>query len=320
MTLYSSEYKNIKCGVPQGSILGPILFIIYINDIIDITNHKCFLFADDISIIVTSDKKLKTITEHETDINNTIDNLISWLNNNNLSINLNKSVYIQFNKSHNDKFNFKMNIPKISQVTQTKFLGVVIDEHLDWKVQVDHVCNKINKFSYALRQIKNVTNIKTAVMSYQAYIESSLRYGLIFWGNSTDQSRAFVAQKKCMRAIYGIRSDESCQPIFKKLGLLPLPSLYLYEVSMFVRKHIELFKTVEEVSSRNRRDQYQHRLVLEEIRRLGKYNKSCLAMCVRIFNKLPNTLKALNCGLFKVNLYKWLTENNFYSIKQFLEH
>lgn len=320
MIFYSSEYKNVKCGVPQGSILGPILFIIYINDIINITNHKCILFADDISIIVTSDKKIKNVTDHETDINNTIDILINYLNNNNLSINLNKSVYIQFNKSYNDKFNFKMNIPKLTQVTQTKFLGIVLDEHLDWKAQVDHVCNKINKFAYALRQIKKVTSIKTAVMSYQAYVESCLRYGLIFWGNSTDQGRVFVAQKKCIRAIYGLPSDESCQPIFKKLGLLPLPSLYVYEVSMFVKKYIQLFKTIDEVNSRSRRDQHKHKLELEIIPRIVKYNKSCPAMCVCVFNKLPCVLKTLNCTLFKNKLYNLLSQNNFYSIKQFLDY
>lgn len=314
----TSDYQCIKRGVPQGSILGPILFLLYINDIIDVTKHKCFLYADDISIIVTTDKKFQTITDHKIDINNTIADLINWLNNNNLSINFDKSIYIQFNKCYNDKFNFKMDIPKINQVTQTKFLGVVIDEYLDWKAQVEHVCSKVNKFVYALRKIKKITNIKTAIMSYRAYVESSLRYGIIKWGNSTDFNRAFVAQKKCIRAIYGIPSDESCKPIFKKLGLLPLPSIYIYEVCMFVHKHKELFKRAEDVCSRSRRDQF--RLVLDVMTRCAKYNKNCVAMCVRIFNKLPNTFKVLNCRLFKTKLYNWLTENCFYSVKEFLEH
>ncbi|KAF9801431.1 hypothetical protein SFRURICE_013211 [Spodoptera frugiperda] len=169
----------------------------------------------------------------------------------------------------------------------------------------------------------NIEHIKidnTVLTKPEAYVESCLRYGLIFWGNSTDQGRVFVAQKKCIRAIYGLPSDESCQPIFKKLGLLPLPSLYVYEVSMFVKKYIQLFKTIDEVNSRSRRDQHKHKLELEIIPRIVKYNKSCPAMCVCVFNKLPCVLKTLNCTLFKNKLYNLLSQNNFYSIKQFLDY
>lgn len=319
VTLHSSKYKCNKFGVPQGSILGPILFLIYINDIIKITKHKCILFADDISIIVTSDKKYNTIYDHETDINNTIDILINWLYIHNLKLNLDKSVYIQFNKSNNHKFNLKLSIPKIKSVTHTKFLGVTIDEDLHWKVHVDNVSRKINKFVYALRQVKKSTNLKTAILAYHAYVESLLRYGLIIWGNSTDQNRTFVAQKKCIRALYGLQPDESCQPVFKKLGLLPLPCLYINEMCMFVWKHKELFKIANDTNPRSRRDPY--RLVLNSAPRLAKYNKSCLSMCVRIYNKLPIDLKMLNSRYtFKNKLCEWLINNNFYSIKQFLEH
>lgn len=86
---------------------------------------------------------------------------------------------------------------------------------------------------------------------------------------------------------------------------------------MFVKKHQDLFKTAEEVCSRSRRDQYT--LVLDELPRCTKYNKNCIAMCVRVYNNLPKTLKELNCRLFKFKLYKWLNENNFYSIKEYLE-
>lgn len=249
MTPHSSELKSNKYGVPQGSVLGPILFILYINSITNITNHKCILFADDISIIVTSDKKNNTIDDHETDINNTIDIIIEWLNKNNLSLNLSKSVYIQFNRSNNPKYNNKININKIGEVTKTKFLGVTLDQDMNWKTHVDNVAKQINKFVFALRKIRNITNVQTAIMSYHAYVESVLRYGLIMWGNSTDQNRAFVAQKKCIRAIYGLQSDDSCRPIFQKLGLLPLPSLYIYEICMFVWKNKELFTKADDVSS-----------------------------------------------------------------------
>lgn len=317
MLPYSSEYRHNKFGVPQGSVLGPILFILYINDITNVTNHKCILFADDISITVTSDKNNNTIKDHETEINNTIDKITEWLDINNLKINLTKSKYIQFNKSYNTKYNFSLNIAKIKEVTQTKFLGVIIDQDINWKAQVDSATNRINKFIYALRQIKNITNVKTAISSYRAYIESILRYGLIMWGNSTEQNRAFIAQKKCIRAIYGLPPNESCKPLFKELALLPLPSLYIYEICMFVHKHQELFVKASDLYPRNKRN--PDRLVLEDTPKSTKYNKNCLTMCVRIYNKIPSNLKVLSSKLFKNKLYEWLNVNNFYNIKELLD-
>lgn len=318
MTPYYSEYRHNKYGVPQGSVLGPVLFLVYINDITDITKHKCILFADDISIVVATDKKQNTIGDHECEINNTISTLTHWLDINHLKINLNKSVYIQFNHTNNNKNNIKLNINKLNEVTHTKFLGIIIDKDINWKLHVDNVSTRINKFVYALKQVKNVTNIKTAIISYHAYVESILRYGVIVWGNSTDMTRAFIAQKKCIRAICGIKPDDSCRPMFKKLCLLPLPCIYIYEICIFVVKHVQLFKTANEICPRIRRDPF--RLVQSDLPRLTKYNKNCLATCVRIYNKMPSHFKVLNIRLLKIALYKWLNECNFYSLKEFMDH
>lgn len=73
--------------------------------------------------------------------------------------------------------------------------------NLDWKIQLYNVCIRINKFVYALRQVKNVTLYKkTAIMSYRAHVESILRYGILLWRNSTNSYRVFIAQKQCIRA------------------------------------------------------------------------------------------------------------------------
>ena len=138
------------------------------------------------------------------------------------------------------------------------------------------------------------------------------------WGNSTDQNRAFIAQKKCIRAIYGLRPDESCRPMFKKLELLPLPSLYIYETCMFVRKHIELPNNAADLFPRNRRD--PHRLVLGILPRLSKYNKSCVSMCVRIYNKIPISLKTLNVRSFQNKLHDFLCSHSFYSVREFFDN
>lgn len=318
---YSSNFKENNCGVPQGSVLGPILFLFYINDIVSVTNHKCILFADDISIIVTSNKKNKSINDHEHDINQTINNVIKYLDINNMKPNLNKTYYIQFNDNNRVKLNIDMNIKyldeKIKKVKDTKFLGVLIDQDLNWKSHLNNLSSRLNKFVYALSHIKKHTNLKTAVVTYHAYVESILRYGLILWGNSTDVNRAFITQKKCIRAIFGKTPRDSCKPLFKSLGLLPLPSLYIYDVCLFVRKHPYLFKRACETNSRLKRD--PQRLVISVQPKLRKYNKNCPAMCVKIYNNLPKDLKCLNDRQFKIKLYQWLHRNNFYDLKDYLD-
>lgn len=317
MISYSSGPRYIKNGVPQGSVLGPILFLLYINDITRITKHHCILYADDISIIVTSDKNTTTIKEHEQDINNTINLVIKWLHSNNLIINLDKSKYIQFNKSRNPKHNFNLDICSIEKATETRFLGVTIDENIDWKSQLDNICNRINRYVYALRQIRKVTNYKTAISCYHAYVESVLRYGLIMWGNSTTSERAFVAQKKCVRAMCGMGPIESCRPVFKTLGILPLPALYIFEMCVFVHKHKHLFTKACDRHPRACRD--PDRLLIDDPSRLAKHKKSSLTMCVKAYNKIPGEYKYMNNNMFKNKLYEWMTTNNFYTINEFFD-
>lgn len=226
-------------------MLGPISFLIYINDITNITDHKCITFADDISIIVTSNRINNTITDHENDINDTLNKLIEWLDINNLKINLNKSNYMHFNNYKDLQSNLihiHYKNTKSDEVKQIKLLGLTIDRNINWKAHIYNICSRINRFVYALRQVKTVTNVKTAITAYHAYVGSILRYGLIMWGNGTDINKAFVAQKKCLRAICDLSPRSTCRPWFKTHSLLTLTSLYIYEVCIFVKQNNDLFK------------------------------------------------------------------------------
>lgn len=309
---HRSNYRHNKAGVPQRGVLSSLLFLIYINDLPEVTNHPCFLFADDISLIITSNNN--DFDKYTCDINNTIESIITWLDANNLRVNLTKTNFIQFNTygRKNKTININYRGHKLQEVNETTFLGITIDKHCNWKAHVNKVCNKINKFVYVLYELSKTSSLKTVLSAYYGYVDSVLRYGLIAWGYSTESQRVFLAQKKCIRAIAGIRPWESCKPFFKKFKIITLPSLYIFECAKFVKMHPELFTKAHEMFPKSTR--HKNRLVLPIIPRTALYSKNSYAMCCRIFNALPDTIKTLPTNKFTRSLKVWLREKNFYSV------
>ena len=136
---YKSQLNNIKYGVPQGSVLGPLLFLIFINDILNIKSLGHFvLFADDTSITFHANN----VVELETNMNNTLKYLDIWLSINKLTINLNKTNFIVFN---NDKIKLAIILhnTRTIQKNSIKFLGVTIDANMNWKIHTNLVKYKL---------------------------------------------------------------------------------------------------------------------------------------------------------------------------------
>lgn len=310
---YKSSFKVNTYGVPQGSVLGPLLFLLYINDLPEVTSNSCTLFADDISLIMTCNYKTD-MDKYTSDINNTIESIMKWLDENNLHINLNKTKYVQFGTygRKTKQLDIKNRGVTLNEVNETSFLGVIIDKNCNWKSHVKKVCSKINKFVYVLYELTKTSARQTVLSAYYGYVNSALSYGLIIWGNSTDINRAFIAQKKCIRAIAGIRPWESCKPLFREYKILTLPCMYIFECAKFVKEHPELFTTAQQMYPKNTRR--PDRLVLPKIPKTAMYHKNCHVMCIRIYNALPNDLKELPRRKFLLKLKLWLTNKTFYSV------
>ena len=151
-----SEYKEISCGVPQGSILGPLLLILYINDIEHVSDIiKPILFADDTSLF-HSHACFNTLIQ---EVNIQLHKFSTWFNTNKLSLNTKKSNFIictPNGKKYNiSEAEININGSKIKHVKCTKFLGITIDEHLDWKVHIDNLSNKIARNVGVLNKLKH---------------------------------------------------------------------------------------------------------------------------------------------------------------------
>jgi hypothetical protein len=315
VSTFRSKFTHNFYGVPQGSTLGPLLFIAYINDLPDSIKHDCILFADDTTIIIEG----RNLDIFENNINQTLNDVIQWLDNNHLQINLGKTKLMQFKsyRSPEHHLNIEHNLNAIEEVKSTTFLGVTLDSNCNWREHVDMVCKKVNKFLFALWRLKQTVSLQTALIAYHGYILSVLRYGIILWGNSVDSNRVFIVQKKCIRTLCGVNYRESCRPLFQKLNLLTFPCLYIFEIAKFVKVHIEFFDFVDKETTRPQR---KYRLALPADSKLVIRNKSAHNMCIKVYNKLPPNLKTLSDIEFKNKLYKMLCDACFYSVNDFFGH
>jgi len=253
---YLSDWENIRLGVPQGSILGPMLFLLYINNMPGSINNlsnlsKLTLFADNTNLIFTHPNPM----EFEKEINELFEKLIIWFQTNLLSLNLNKTYYMQFLSKTNYAINVNISHKtiQISNVYHTNFLGLTLDSILSWKPHIDQLISKLNSACYVIRSLKSLIPLETLRMIYFCSVHTIISSGIIFWGNSSYSNIIFKLQKRVIRIMMKARNRESCHELFKKLNILPLYSQYILSLSLFVVKNINMFKFNSIVHSTNTR-------------------------------------------------------------------
>ena len=230
-----SSYKYITCGVPQGSILGPLLFLIYINDLHNVCKHSSpILFADDSNLFFTGSNASQT----ESLINEELSNISEWLKANKLSLNIKKTHYIIFKQKRKILRNFDIRIDNelVVCVKNTKFLGVVIDESLTWKNHICYISGKIARGIGMLIKARQLLNKDSLVTLYYSFLYPYFTYCNIVWGATyaTSLNRLNVLQKRAIRVVCGIGRYDSTAKLFDTLGIIRFPCLNVYLISKFM--------------------------------------------------------------------------------------
>ncbi len=229
---HKSSLTDIKTGVPQGSILGPLLFSIYINDLINVSAKLSYLmYADDTTIYFNLEDF--PINNIEYSVSCELSKVHTWLQHNKLSLNADKTKCMTFH-TRQKKINpliFSIDGQQIENVKHFKFLGIMFDDNLSWNTHVDMVSHKLSKVVGILGRLK-ITYPKQALLHiYNSLFVSHLNYGLLLWGRVFE--KIFKLQKKAIRIITHSEYLAHTEPLFKSLGLLKVHDLYNLKLLKF---------------------------------------------------------------------------------------
>ena len=179
---HNSTLKDIKCGVPQGSLLGPLLFIVYINDFCRSSNVLSFiLFADDSNVFFSHDNPNTLVNT----VNFELEKLTEWIRANKLSLNLQKTKYMLFSNTLEAlPLDIILDDTSLESVSEIKFLGITVDNKLSWKPHIASTCNTISRNIGVINRLKSHIPSSSLLTLYSSLILPYLNYGILAWGNT----------------------------------------------------------------------------------------------------------------------------------------
>ena len=310
----NSNTRTVNIGVPQGSTLGPLLFLIYVNDMENCSSLLHFtLFADDTTLAYSCNNLL----ELERTLDSEVLKVTHWLAANKLVLNLSKTHSMLFSfKRLQQNLAIRINNTHIEEKTVISFLGVQIDNKLNWKAHITQISNKISKSIAILRFLRYCYPQNVLKMIYMSLIYSHINYCNLIWGAAEDGiiEPLFLLQKKAIRIITQSHYLEHTAPLFENLKLLTVYQVYKLNCSLFIYKCLKCNYTPEFKEKIQRNSYYydyntrnRDLFRISQIIRLRICQRSFLNTAVEIWNSLDSVMKSFNSiPLFKSKMKKLL--------------
>ena len=292
-----SSLLPINKGVPQGSILGPLLFLIYVNDMHNSSQKfSSIMFADDTTLTSPICTFSSINIDTEANINSELSKVCHWLKVNALSLNVGKSKYIVFHYpqrklSSSDIPRLRINGNEIERVEEFNFLGLTISETLSWKNHTNKICNKISRINGIMNRLKNTVCSRVLKLMYDSFILPHLNYCITTWG--FDLNRVTKLQKKSVRIICKSKYNAHTDPLFKRMNILKIADLFDLNCLKLFHDNVN-HKVPQYINScfQNQNHEYNTRYNGLNIPRVRTANASKRIRCLlpKLMNSYPNII------------------------------
>lgn len=296
-----SDNRDVTDGVPQGSVLGPLLFLVAINDLKSNVPADVVLYADDTTIVARNSHYDQVLR----DTNYNVNIVENWLKANNLILNKDKTNTVVFSLRE---------FPDNIEAPNSKFLGLTFDSKLNWHQHTINLKKKLSSSIFALKRLTGEIERESLIQAYYGVFHCHLNYGLIVWGSSSHADEVFILQKRALRVISGAASLDHCQQIFIDFKILTLFSLYIYQCITYLRNNVNKISCRSDVHDHFTRN--RNNLNLPYVR-LQKTCKGPLIIGSKFYNKLPLALRLLPENEFKLRLKRFLCKKAFYCTTDF---
>ena len=309
----NSKKADIKYGVPQGSLLGPLLFLLVLNDFGNLNiNSEKFIYADDTCLLYNGCSEV----EIHNKIMNDIDEILEYFKENGLLLNIKKTkiMYLGSKRKFMDRaLPLYINNHEIERVNTFKYLGLIIDDEMKWDLHIKNLVAELRKIVGIMFKISKFTPVEIKLNMYYAFIHSKIQYAIMVWGNTNKKllKTVQVLQNRALKCVYNLPFLYPTDELYFKNEILPVQGIYQYKTIIFVKEVlIGLRKT--NISFSHPEHVYFTRNLNNILYPRIKASRTFCGLSTKgpiYYNKVPITIRSIeSISFFGKSVKNWLFE------------